>query len=114
MTDFVADCVTDSCIFFVLQVGGEIVWWDICFSLNKHVNVIISITQTSMSDIILLITMYTSYYKVIQRIRNIIFMTTTSICPGEENECSARDSVKIGSCGAENKLSNGTKYVMIQ
>ena len=34
MTDFVADCVTDFCIFFVFQVGGEIVWCDIsCFRL---------------------------------------------------------------------------------
>ena len=33
MTDFVADCVTDFCIFVVLQVGGEIVWCDI-YMLN--------------------------------------------------------------------------------
>ena len=32
VTDFVADCVTDFGIFFVFQVDGEIVWWDICLS----------------------------------------------------------------------------------
>ena len=35
MTDFVADCVTDFLQFFVLQVGGEIVWCDICLSLRR-------------------------------------------------------------------------------
>ena len=38
MTDFVADCVTDTYIFFFLQVGGEIVWCDICFSFHLTKN----------------------------------------------------------------------------
>ena len=36
VTDFVATCVTDFCIFVVFQVGGEIVWCDISFKAGSH------------------------------------------------------------------------------
>ena len=34
-----------------------------------------------------------------------------ALCTDEEKGCSARDLVKIGSCRAENLLSNDIKYV---
>ena len=37
MTDFVANCATEFLYFCVFQVGGEIIWCDICFTWYKGV-----------------------------------------------------------------------------